>query len=382
MPLAGFSEDDVPLAIGYHLGLRWFQARLTTHDKFEVSLGNWDGGVHAACSCGHVTIVESISDLNRWWDDHSRSGEVVLNGSRGRWTPGLNHATCNGVAPSKEHPVPNRECSCGFWAYWRLGAQQASHPHVAGLIKGTGRMVRGPAGFRCAKAEVVALVMPSPGGPPHMLGGVAYEHENIYLALALEQTYKVPVYSSIEALLEEHKPPDGQPELGDDWFGSMAQQRQQWATGGAVSSGSGYTRSNRTWHSGAGNVSFTHISGISAGGGAGGSGYSPGGSNSVASNMGMGAAPCLRCGRIACSTGQALCASCQLKAVSGKLKELEAGVLGMQQAAITGAEALSQLSARRAAWDKGSGGDGHASPELLGIQRMLNYIRSRYGRKP
>lgn len=212
----GFSEEDLPVAIGHVLGLRWFQ--LTLPDP---------------------------------------GGPPVLRGSRGDWAPGLNTAVCLRTehqlqfpaALTGAHKVPVRLCGCGFWAYWHLGDQMADAPHIAALVKGSGKVIKGPAGFRCEQAEILALVP------------LIYEQN---AALALEAVYDVDVYGTIEALLEMHKAPPTQIPLADDYFCKNREGQQP---------------QRRGWYP----VSLS------------------------APEM----APCLKCGAWACKTGQALCVPCE-----------------------------------------------------------------------
>lgn len=214
----GFSEEDLPVAVGHVLGLRWFQ--LTLPDP---------------------------------------GGPPVLRGSRGDWKPGLNTAAClreehharYGAPPDWEpHDVPARHCGCGFWAYWHLGTEMADAPHIAGLVKGSGKVIKGPAGFRCEQAEILALVP------------LVYEQN---AALALEAVYGVDVYGTIEALLEMHKAPPTQKPLADDYFCKNREAQQQ--------------PQRRGWYP----VSLS------------------------APDM----AACLKCGAWVCKTGQALCGPCE-----------------------------------------------------------------------
>jgi hypothetical protein len=217
----GFSEEDLPVAIGHVLGLRWFQ--LTVPDP---------------------------------------DGPPVLRGARGIWEPGLNTATClreaHMMAPRNRqggelhpgpHPVPVRRCGCGYWAYWHLGDQVADAPHIAGLVKGSGKVIKGPAGFRCEQAEIVALVP------------LVYERN---AALALEAVYGVDVYGTIEALLEMHKAPPTQIPLADDYFRTAREAPQPL---------------RRRWYP-----------------------VSPSAPDK---------APCLKCSAWVCKTGQALCGTCE-----------------------------------------------------------------------
>jgi hypothetical protein len=61
-------------------------------------------------------------------------------------------------------PVPDESCQCGFYAYNRLEyAEQDSIRYVLilGIIRGFGRTLIGDRGFRCEKAEIVALLDPN-----------------------------------------------------------------------------------------------------------------------------------------------------------------------------------------------------------------------------
>lgn len=112
------------------------------------------------------------------------------------WRPGLNMATCERddyalggwlapaslraffdppkkepaePAPAKErrHQVPVEDCGCGFYAYTGTDRPEISDrksEDVVGVIRGTGRTLIGTHGFRCEKAEIVALLDPTLGG--------------------------------------------------------------------------------------------------------------------------------------------------------------------------------------------------------------------------
>lgn len=62
--------------------------------------------------------------------------------------------------------MAQRDCSCGFWAYYNLGrrpnpyASGREFPHVEAIIEGYGLVTIGTKGFRCSKAHLVALVAP------------------------------------------------------------------------------------------------------------------------------------------------------------------------------------------------------------------------------
>ena len=115
----------------------------------------------------------------RWWtlaapdltQSPATAGEhwpaALLQGMRAPWQPGVNTATClNGYASRHENhgDVPSDACGCGHWAYWApghhdVGVSQAQLP-VMGVIRGMGRTLIGDRGFRCARAEIVAVYLP------------------------------------------------------------------------------------------------------------------------------------------------------------------------------------------------------------------------------
>lgn len=90
-----------------------------------------------------------------------------LHGMRAPWSPGINRAIC--LSEYARHdlstePIPAENCGCGFWAYWSPGYHDVgTSPQqlpVVGVISGTGRTLIGERGFRCAKAEIIAVYLP------------------------------------------------------------------------------------------------------------------------------------------------------------------------------------------------------------------------------
>jgi hypothetical protein len=66
---------------------------------------------------------------------------------------------------SEPHEAPSENCSCGFYAYTdpkshEIDGYYPASPYVLGVIKGTGRTLVGTRGFRCEKAEIIALLDP------------------------------------------------------------------------------------------------------------------------------------------------------------------------------------------------------------------------------
>lgn len=110
------------------------------------------------------------------------------------WRPGVNQAQCHrhqggllsmpsltfqiygGPFGYEAHPEPPKVCTqppsegcgCGFYAYTdplhEEAAGNAGQQLVLGVIRGTGRTLVGTKGFRCEKAEILALRDPTRGG--------------------------------------------------------------------------------------------------------------------------------------------------------------------------------------------------------------------------
>lgn len=263
----GFSERSRELEVGHLLGLRWFQLQLMTHhtQAFESSVIT-DGTITCRCACG-VTEAVPLAGFNVWRSVHHLNAEPVpvLHGARGRWQPGENVAEClSHRVTHKLDGIPVENCGCGFWAYWKLGGQYASAPHVVGIVKGYGNTIEGDKGFRCSHAAVEALFLPAWSVPA---------------ALALEQRYQVPVYHSIEAMLKMHRAPEGQPELRDGWFTHPHPGVGGFASGGVV---------NQRQAS----IAQTPPAMVNA--------------------LTQLASPCQQCGTRACAADQPLCAACQI----------------------------------------------------------------------
>lgn len=321
----GFSEEDLPVAIGHVLGLRWFQ--LTTQ-LVRVRVPDPDYPITATAAF-----------------DWQVTEKPVLKGARGTWKPGLNTARClreahimaprhrhGGELHPAPHPVPVRHCGCGFWAYWHLGDQMADAPHIAGLVKGSGKVIKGPEGFRAGQAEVLALVP------------LAYDQA---AALALEAVYGVPVYGTIEALLEMHKAPGTQKPLADDFF---------WRRRHSLGERSGREQ-------GESHLDYARRIGIA------------------------GSAPCMTCGLHVCRDGQARCGNCELgraPATPGERHET-------QRALLRGSDALARLHARREGWAKAApsvlqaptaaetGAIAAQKADTSQIRQALDYIKARFG---
>lgn len=272
MTMSGFSEHGPALVVGHFLGLRWFTLS--------------DGG----------------------------SAGPKLTGARGEWQPGENVAGCLNYgfrnvmeAATKQHQVPVKECGCGYWAYWSLGMPQVSMPRVAGIVKGYGRYVKGPLGFRVEKAEIQALSL------------LSYKEDD---ALALEDRFKVPVYGNPLAMIAmtSYLAPSEQPPLSDDWFWREATRQRQWLNS-AARRGQGALAMPE-----GGKEAFESVMDYARR-----AGFLPP------------LAPCTRCGRPDAHVGRALCEACYARDV---LHELDEQVARRP----TPAELVNLLHERRERW--------------------------------
>ena len=301
----------------------------------------------------HDLAIGHVEGL-RWWklEDEWKDAGLSLRGHYDTWQPGTSHAVCKaGYSYEVAHaaPAPSRGCYCGFWAYWRLGSEHmVGAPHVAGIVKGHGKVIKGPdpdyGGFRCATAEIIALAP------------ISYSAS---VAGALEDRYGVPVYSSIAAMLEMHKAPPTQPALADRSNGGEAARWQSSYAGGAVSV---------TFSSGSVNLHTTGgMSSYRTMGGGGGYSYCSGGVGGSGTG-GQGGATwtpvyqyvCPGCGQVRPTAGLDLCDSCELAQLALKTAPAPVPVTSFQfqslsqaiRNATTGLDALNQLHARREQWAK------------------------------
>jgi hypothetical protein len=122
-------------------------------------------------------------------------------------------------APKPPHETPSENCQCGFYAYTddrhaETLSYKDSHV-VLGIIKGTGRTLIGTKGFRCEKAEIVALRDPTRGGTKD-------DPWRIQQLEDLKRVYpNIPILPSRQALLEFAPLTDTRPDPSTDEFWSL-----------------------------------------------------------------------------------------------------------------------------------------------------------------
>jgi hypothetical protein len=174
--IPGFSDRDLPLAVGSVTGVRLWHVDMTS----AVAAAN-----------GDPVPVEGL-----------------LTGVFGAvWRRGENVAACGGgsqgSSPCHRDLVPGPGCACGFWAYWALRyAWRCDYywrGEVIGVIQGYGRTSIGTRGCRCGKARILGLHV-RPAGPDDQPPGLP----NHDVAEVLGGYYGVPCYPSLAEMLANH----------------------------------------------------------------------------------------------------------------------------------------------------------------------------------
>jgi hypothetical protein len=76
------------------------------------------------------------------------------------WNPGVNTAQCffdGAVFRHEDREVPNRDCTCGFYACYSFFNHNIHMADIFGSVKASGLVIMGTEGFRAQKVEVEAL---------------------------------------------------------------------------------------------------------------------------------------------------------------------------------------------------------------------------------
>lgn len=181
--------------------------------------------------------VGEVYGMRMWRMD--KYGRLYARNWKGTWRPGVNVAKCikrewvrSGpyvvstgdftFRENHEHPAPSESCSCGFYAYtdsFHAETQPFTESNgeevILGIIKGTGRTLIGTQGFRCEKAEIVALRDPT-------RGGTKTDTWRLRQLANLKRIYPdVPLLPSRAALLEFAPLTDTLPDPSTDEFWSL-----------------------------------------------------------------------------------------------------------------------------------------------------------------
>lgn len=112
-----------------------------------------------------VGTVRGIRKWNVLNNGTLRAVSYVTTSSGGTWQDGQNTAVCfmekmSNKLGVRHGPVASPRCTCGFYAYYD-GTIYAPG-RITGIIEGYGHVTVGTKGFRCEKAIIRALYLPTP----------------------------------------------------------------------------------------------------------------------------------------------------------------------------------------------------------------------------
>lgn len=186
-PDTDFAGIDFDLAMGEVYGLRAWKVddygRLRARNIDEAK--PWRPGVnHAQCLAefGPLGGILDPTNKGRKVVDVGIATSMTGTDYHITWDDGTKETTKSIEFAPNTHVVPNESCACGFYAYTdpkheQLGTRRAANTspfsfvpiatqqtYVLGVIRGSGRTLIGTKGFRCEKAEIVALRSPTRGG--------------------------------------------------------------------------------------------------------------------------------------------------------------------------------------------------------------------------
>lgn len=161
-------------------------------------------------SQGFVNWVEAFNE------HHKRFSIEWSDGSTGQY----DLSDLKFIKPPHDSPV--EDCKCGFYAYTDTDHEELdadiyhdSNDYVLGIVKGTGRTLIGTRGFRCERAEIVALRDPTRGGKKTSGWRTAQRNKIV-------RVYPdVPLLPTRSALLEFADLQPAQPDPTSDDFWSL-----------------------------------------------------------------------------------------------------------------------------------------------------------------
>ena len=180
------NQGDYDLAPGSVFGVRWWSLR--DDGMLGGVMAAWQPGPNTATCLAPASSRRSTTLAFRHWA--AGSGPAVM-------PDDLMHGESE---PLPECSVPNEDCTCGFYAFWNPDEQSQVSVRfpVLGVIEGFGRTLIGDRGFRCEKARIVALHVPTDPFGRSDLALIAEVEE------ALAERYVVPVYATKRLMLVKH----------------------------------------------------------------------------------------------------------------------------------------------------------------------------------
>ena len=90
---------------------------------------------------------------------HKLTGKLESPNQRHCWKPGINYAQCY-RGRWANHRVAERDCACGFYAYWNGADTYATTSDISVVVRATGLVSLGSEGFRAEKMEIIAIEAP------------------------------------------------------------------------------------------------------------------------------------------------------------------------------------------------------------------------------
>jgi hypothetical protein len=110
------------------------------------------------------------------------------------WKRGKNVAECIAGDMDEPHTVPDINCSCGRYAWWRLEDEHVAGHGVLAVASGSGLCFVGELGFRSECMELLAL-SPNPTAPPIVVPSMARLKK-------VARRYGVPLLPNPDAMLD------------------------------------------------------------------------------------------------------------------------------------------------------------------------------------
>lgn len=203
VPGAALGFSDKPFAIGSLIGLRAWGVSVGS-DEFRGLRSlffpqYWTEGVNVSTCQRRETLKDQCDCGDNTGYDFMCKRDVSI----GHGPNCYDSNTCDGV---------NIDCGCGFWAYtnggndYYYGNSFSDQPAtVSGIVKGYGRCVIGPKGFRAEKCEILALVLPA----RYRVGiysTVDTEYQSRVEGAVRKMYPLVPIFMSESAALHEFPP--------------------------------------------------------------------------------------------------------------------------------------------------------------------------------
>lgn len=116
----------------------------------------------------------------------------------GPWTAPRHRARC---VVTREHEAPNRECTCGLYAWYLPGSATVALGPVSAVVAASGRCVLGDRGFRAAAARIEAVTLPG-----HLLWNPRSAARVRRMLAARYPDTKV--YATAHRMIRDHPPQD------------------------------------------------------------------------------------------------------------------------------------------------------------------------------